>query len=376
MDEKKPENKISTPRLILTMLVFVLAAGIIVLAAVNIRHLSWNSMVKTLRSWFGMEQKAEDFYYSSEGALALESVGGGLLVVTHSGVTLYDEYGDKLTERAGVYDAPVAVSNGSVAGVYEPGGVTLLTVDSKGADRVYEADEKLISVSVSRGGWFVLCTEEENYKGSVTVLNSQRKAVYKLYSGDGYLLNAALNDDGTRLAAIKLTAEGSQIVEYTLDSDEVKNTVTLGETVALKCIYGAYGDLSVVTDKGYMIIDSDGVTKSSYDYNGLTLGDFSMGGEAYSAVYCRSYSETEKSCITTLDDFGGVIARLDITNPVVDISANGERIAVLYENGLALYDKTMGLQKSFAVGADAEGVILLDDARAIVVGEYSAHVFG
>ena len=119
MKDSKPEKKISSLRLVLTLIAFVLAAGIMVLAAVNIRHLTVDNMMKTLRSWFGMEQPAESFHYS----------------------------------------------------------------------------------------------------------------------GDGYLLNAVLNDDGTRLAAIKLTADGSRIVEYTLDSEEEKSSVTLTEISLFSASY-------------------------------------------------------------------------------------------------------------------------------------------
>lgn len=376
MKDSKPEKKISSLRLVLTLIAFVLAAGIMVLAAVNIRHLTVDNMMKTLRSWLGMEQPTESFHYSGDEALAFADVGNGLLVVNQTGVTLFDEYGDKLAERAAVFEAPTAVSNGSIVGIYEIGGNTLLTIDDKGVDHVYEAENKLISVSVNKGGWFVLCAEEENYKGSVTVLNSQRKAVYKLYSGDGYLLNAVLNDDGTRLAAIKLTADGSRIVEYTLDSEEEKSSVTLTDTVALKCVYGAYGELSVLTDSGYVIIDADGVAKTIYEYGELSLGDFSLDGEGYSVIYCQSYSETKKSCLITIDDFGSLIARLDIAKPVLDVSASGQRIAVLYDDGLMVYDKAFGLQGGrYDTETDAAGVIMLPNGRSIVTGEYSAQVY-
>ncbi len=208
------------------------------------------------------------------------------------------------------------------------------------------------------------------------MLNSQRKAVYKFYSGDGYLLNAVLSSDCKNLAAVKLSSTGSEIVRYRLNSEEEQMKADIPSDVAVKAKFGVYGGIAVLTDTEFIALNDDGSVKNSYDYSEYRLRDFSMDGDGYSVIFCQSYKENDRSNLVTVDDSGKMISRQEIVKEIIDVSASGQYIAVLYSDGLVIYDKNLKERSTYEIDSGAETVMMCSDGAAIVSGEFFAEVKG
>ncbi len=376
MNKKRSDKKFTIPRLIISVVIFAIIVGIIVLVAVNIRDLSFASMGKTLRSCFGAGSKEVTMDYEDKAPTTFVRLSDGIVAASDTGFVAFDKWGDKVAYRDVVMAQPVAISNGKLAGVYDSGGYTLFMVDDNGNVESYETKEKLVSVSVNEKGWFALCTEEENYKGSVTVLDNDGNEVYKLYSGDGYILSAELSDDSKMLLAVKLTSNGTDIVEYRLDSEIEQARISIPSQVVVKCEYGGYNDISVLTDSGFYIYDNDGKEKATNGFEGYQLKSFDLDDDGYSVIYCGAYEEDTISFIMTLDDSGNVIAKKEVAKTIVDISAAGQRIAVLYTDGLVIYDKNLKERETSEISSGMNAVVMCDNGKAVVTNEYSAEVLG
>ena len=376
MNKKRSAKKITLPRIIISVIAFILIVGVLVLVAVNIRDLSFDAMGKTLKSWFSVGGRAETIEYGDKEPTAFAGASGGIVAASKTGFIVFDKWGDKVVQSDVVMEKPVAITNGTVSGIYDCGGYTLFTVDDKGNVGSYESREKLVSVSVNEEGWFAICTEEENYKGSVTVINKKGDEVYKLYSGDGYILSAELSSDSKMLLAVKLNSRGTQIVEYSLDSEEEQAHIALPEQVAVKCEYGGYGKISVLTDVGFYVYNTDGTLENSYDFSGYDLDGFTLEDDGYSVIYCGAYLADTRAYLATLDDYGNVIARQETAKTIVDISAAGQYIAVLYTDGLTIYDKNLREHETCEITNGANAVVMGSDGTAIVTSEYSAQVLG
>lgn len=375
MNKKRSKKKKSTLRVITSVVIFALIAGVIVLVAVNARNLSLAAMGRTLKSWFGIAAKTEGFYYEDQESVAFAELSGGLVAASDTGFVVFDRRGDKIADRNVLLSQPTVVSNNGTAGVYDSGGSTLFIIDNKGAENVYESDKNITSVSVNRNGWFALCTEESNYMGSVTVLNSDGDAVYKLYSGDGYVLSAVISDDNSKMFAVKLNTAGTEIVEYRLDSEEVQSTVSIPLEVALMGKYGAYGDTVILTDASFQVFGSGGKQENVFEFTDYSISDFSLGGDGFSVVSC-TYQSDAREYLITLDDYGKVLAKQEVVKEVMDVSATGQFVAVLYSDGLTVYDKSLRELETYEVSPGVNTVIMCSDGSAIASGAYSAEVLG
>lgn len=376
MNKKRSTKIFTIPRIIISIVAFILIAGILVLVAVNIHDLSFDAMGKTLKAWFGGKADGINFDYEDKEPSSFSGLDDGIIAASNTGFVIYDKWGDKIAHRDVVMESPVAISNGTVSGVYDCGGYTLFMVDDGGDAKSFETEGKIVSVSVNEEDWFAVCTEEDNYKGSVTVLNDKYEAVYKLYSGDGYILSAELSDDCEMLLAMKLSSVGTEIVEYRLDSEEEQARISIPSQVAVKCKYGGYGDISVLTDSAFYVYSTDGALKNSYDFSGSTLENFDLDDDGYSVIYCGAYQDDIGAYIAVLDDSGNVIAKQNISKTVVDISAVRQNVAVLYTDGLTIYDKNLKEQKNCEITSGASAVVMCEDGTAIVTSEYSAEVLG
>ncbi|MBE6948837.1 MAG: hypothetical protein E7456_03220 [Ruminococcaceae bacterium] len=376
MDKKRSAKKFTLSRIIIPTAAFIVIVGVLVLVAVNLKNPSTDAFGKTLKSWFGIGSRAETFEYGKKEPTAFAVVNDGIAAASKTGFIIFDKWGDKVVDKDVVMERPVVVSNGSVSGFYDCGGYTLFIAGDNGNIESYVSDKKLVSVSVNKEGWFTLCTEEENYKGSVTVLNDKHNAVYKFYSGDGYILSAELSDDCRMLLAVKLTPTGTDVVEYSLDSEEEQARISLSSQVAVGCEYGGYGDISILTDEAFYVYDNDGNPKECYDFSEYDLDGFSLEDDGYSVISCGASLADARSYLATLDDTGNLIAKQETAKTIVDISAGGQYIAVLYTDGLTVYDKNLREQKTYEITNGADAVVMCDDGTVMVTSEYSAQVLG
>ena len=146
--------------------------------------------------------------------------------------------------------------------------------------------------------------------------------------------------------------------------------------VAVKAKFGVYGGIAVLTDTEFIALNDDGSVKNSYDYSEYRLRDFSMDGDGYSVIFCQSYKENDRSNLVTVDDSGKMISRQEIVKEIIDVSASGQYIAVLYSDGLVIYDKNLKERSTYEIDSGAETVMMCSDGAAIVSGEFFAEVKG
>ena len=78
----------------------------------------------------------------------------------------------------------------------------------------------------------------------------------------------------------------------------------------------------------------------------------------------------------TLDDSGNEIAKKELSKSVVDISAGEQYIAVLYTDGLTVYDKKLKEHKTSEITYGMDHVVVCEGETIFVTNEYSAEVLG
>ena len=355
----------------LRLVLAIIAAALMVVVLILLITGGAGSLKASVTELFGGGNR--EFYYSAGNDSVFGRLGDDLAVVSASTLHTYDADGDELLNENMLMGDPAVDTAGEYAVVCDLGGESfkLFTAEEVLYSNL-DVGREIISASVNANGWVALCTEEDGYKGSVTVYDMDGDPVYKWYSGEGYLMSAAVSPDNTRMAALVFTEQGSRIVFYRLDSEDPDAQYLAAGAVLMDIRFISDGRLACVGAERYTIIGTDGSEISTYDYTDKYLNNYSVDNDHFTALVINDYQVGSHGRIVTVNASGSEIASLENTQEVVAISADGDFLAVLYSDRLVIYNSALREISVFTETGAAFDVVVRDDGTAVVLNSYSA----
>ncbi len=360
----------------LTLFALAAAAAIVGIAflVAGRSNFSPASLWRSMRGLNQERTRATEFQYDYAGDSAFASVGGGFVIAGESGIRYLNLDGEEaLLTSKGLSD-PVALSSGNEALVYSLGGKDLWLCGKKGLAWHAEAEGVILSAHVNSAGWSAVCHELSGYKGAVTVYNQKGEAVYRWYSGSGYVTGAALSESCRQLAVLTLSGDGSRIHFFHLSKEEEQARFVLPEEAILEIAFAGSDAVTAVTHGFVLTVGTDGAEDARAALPDGGFAGYCLHGEGYS-VYAASPTEDTPGTLMTLDHRGRELARLEITRPVLSLAASGRYIAVRDTQGVVVYNAALKPVYETAAMVDAVAILVHTDGSFIAAGAYSAEIY-
>ena len=213
-------------------------------------------------------------------------------------------------------------------------------------------------------------TEEKNgYKASISVYNSSGELVFSFDSYDSYITDALVTEDCRSVVAVSLAPQDSVFSSTLLvyDLSEAVLTASCPIRDGLPMDITCTGDeLLALCDTRLAIADLEGNTILDYPYGSMYLHDYAFGGKDFCALLLGKYKAGNICELTTFDLEGQQIASLEVTEEVLDLSAAGNYLAVLYSDSLVIY--TRDLQEHARLdGTDYAGHVIMEPGGTAMV---------
>ncbi|MDR3278302.1 MAG: DUF5711 family protein [Oscillospiraceae bacterium] len=336
------------------------------------------SLAGARRAFSGLRARtsATEFVFEPGFDAVFAPHGDGIIAAGGMGVQAFDGYGEETARAAARLENPTVSASDGTAAVFDVGGTVLRILEGGAVKAAPEVPGAIIACSVGAGGAVALCTRESGgYKGCVTVYSAgEFEAIYKWYAADGYVLSASLADDNKRLAVLTVHESGSRLVLLDLNSTELKAEAVLDGELGLELRY--LGEkLALVARDGVWIVDKNGGAERIFDFAGRYLRGYSLTGDGFIAVYLHDYAVGSLGAAETFSLNGDALGRLETDRELSGMSARGDGLALLWEDGAALYDKALEL-KTPAGEADSTvtAVILRRDGRYIAIEPRGAYI--
>ena len=370
---KKKKRKSGLLRGIMTLLILVVVA-VIVITLVSDRG---GTMVDTISQFlFGSAANAEEFYFDAGDESVFADLDGSLALASTTGIQLFDRTGEAVAQETVILSSPAIYAEHGRAAVYDLGGTVFRMLDGSGIIYGMETEKPIISATVNESGYVALATQEDGYRGSVTVYDETGAPAYKWYSGEGYVLLAAVSPDNKRMAALTLTDMGSRILSFHLDS-EAKNVFyeRSGKTL-MDMKYTTDGTLLVLAEDALIGLDKDGTERYQITFSDRYLNNYSMNSNEFTAVVLNDYQVGNQGQLLSVDGDGYELGTLTFSRDVLCISAAGGYLAVLYSDGLTIYRDDMSEYAVYDDIGSAGRVLMRSNGTAIVISSYSAMVYG
>ena len=373
---KKMKKKRRKGRALKFLISFFLLAFISLAAAVLITNNGKLELEGLTRLFSGSGDRVEaaEFIFDAASEKDLASFDGGLAVASMAGLEVIDRYGDTSFSETIELAKPTVTTGGDSGAVYDLGGYNLKLFDRSGVVKSLTAKGKIISARLNANGWLTLCTQESGFKGLVTVYNAKGNEVYNWETVKGYTLSAEVSPNNKKLAVLTLAEDGSRIVFFELNSTEEKSASTLSATLVTEIAYINGDSVLAVSENMLTVVNEDGSSNTLIDYAGKYLAGYSIDSHNFTALVLNDYLVGDQGSIVTVDRSGKTLGTFMTDRKVLSLSADGDYLAVLFSDGLVIYDENLEEYASFGETTGAVGTIMRPDGTALSITQYSAEV--
>lgn len=358
------KKKKGTLRYIILAAVFIVVLLIVALVILN-SGIDLGEAVKDLRG------KATDtFYYEGAAAGGAVPVGDSLAVVNASGLTLYDRRGEESWNVRLSFSEPRFALADGYAAAWEFGGRNVFLLNEDGLVHRVTAEGELISVTVNDRGYACLATRETGYGGVVTVYNPNGLALYRWYSGTGYVLTARLRENND-LMIVSLEATGSVITLVRITEEEARAETRL-TGIAIDASFNDNGIAVVLTDR-VVFLNFGLETRGTYEYGGRHVTDYAFGAN-YAALALGEYQIGGDRTLVTVGTDGTELGSYVIREELHSISLMGESVAAFSTGRVRVFSRRLDLEAEFPAPAGCEQIYMRKYNSVIAAGSYSAAV--
>ena len=329
----------------------------------------------------GEESTAEAQYdYDASDSNRFAVLGDSLVVLSDTKLQVLARGGEEIWSTSVRMSAPALETGGGRAVAYDVGGTELYVVDEGGevGSRTATEEDPFFSARLKEAGWLAVTAGLENYKGGVTVYNSQMDEVFLFRASDRFVIDAYVTDDNSTLAAVTLGQENSvfvsNIVLYELDQEDpaADYDVTDGLVAA---VGEQDGQLVTVSDTCLTYASPAGEVRATYSYAGSYLREYDLHGDGFTALLLNRYKSGGVGRLVTVDTDGQEIAALDVNEEILSISAAGRYLAVLYMDSVVIYTEELEIYAQLEGTDYARSVLMRQDGSALLLAAESAHLF-
>ena len=383
-DEVKRLRKAERPPFLRRMLSLLLVLGIVLAAVVLTVY--WDRInfdaLRRAVSYLGAEQsetgKTEPFAYDKGTANQFADLGKYLAFVSNKEAVLYDYDGTMLFHKDLRMEAPALDTGGGAAVAYDIGGRDLIVFSEKGEKLSLELEEglALYSASLNRSGWLAVTSQKKSQKGCVTVYNAEMDKVFEFDSASRFVTGAYVTEDCKYMVAQTLGEENglfaSEMAVYRLDSETQYAEFSLEDALVLE-VGSVGGQTLCIAEDRAVVATAGGKVSATYPYAMPYLRDYSCEGDGFAALVMNRHRAGTSGKLVTIGSTGEVIAELDLSEEVLDISAAGRYLAVLYADRLVVYNKDLTEYAVPEQTGEAESVCMRGDGAVWLIssGEVS-----
>ena len=320
------------------------------------------------------------YHYDAASKNRFALLGESLVVLSDASLRLFNAAGEEVWSAPVTMTAPALVTGGGRAAAYDVGGTALYVLDQTGLLLELTADEEepYISVTLNKNGGLAVTAQKKGYKGSVKVYDRALgpEPSFEFKSSQRFVLDGYVIGD--TLAAVTLGQENgvfvSNIVLYEMPEEEPEANYSISGGLAV-AVGEQEGRLATVSDNALTFASAKGEITGSYSYNNSFLREYDLGGTGFTALLLNRYRSGSVGRLVTVDSRGEVLGSLDVREEVLNISASGRYLAVLYADHLVVYNQDLQPYATLQGTGDTREALMRSDGSVLLLSAASASLF-
>ncbi len=301
------------------------------------------------------------------------AAGSGFAAVSDISCRLYGRNGEILCTASRSYPQLQAAGAEGCAAVWSEGGSGITLLRASGAADL-EFSGGVTAADMNDEGTAVVLAGEIGYKGSVTVIDQENNAVYRVYIGSGYPVDADISPDSDRVAVLSLTAEGSTVSVYDTDREELHAEYSEAGKSCFDLEYLSDGRLLLISAQQASFLKDDGKLLGELSFEGEFLKGYASG-DGFAVLLLGRYKAGSAGRVLLTDTAGNPLRYLDTDAETEGVSAAGKYLAVRYTDETVVYDTELNVLGSLQDTAGIQAAVMRADGSAVIISGGKAAVY-
>ncbi len=358
-------------RLFVLILVFVVVLSVFLFSGM-LRNTSIQHLAYFLTSGISGASDTVNITFPESDNNRFHLLKKGLVILSNEKLSVYSMSGEEK------YSVPLTYRNPTVSGsekhliAFDRGSTEFLVTNGTSILLQEEAASNIINANMNRNGAFSLITDGPDCKTLLSVYNPSFDLVYKLYSTEQYVMDAAISNNNKSMAVLTLSASGEGFIGavsfYHLDEEEPYFTHSLTDCVPLAVEYDAGGQIRVLCENRYLLFDKDGTLLTEFPFDQTDLLSYTFGSKRMVGLLTNNYSTGGYSSMTLLSRNDEEPLSISFREETLAVSAAGNYIAVRCPNKIVVYDRKLRLDRTYTVPAGVKSCIMREDGTVLIIG--------
>lgn len=294
--------------------------------------------------------------------------GKDVLFISGEGVRAYNTSGQEIWKIQSANTNPFIDISEKYLLLGELSGKTFSVYSGSKELRTCKLENNLISARLNKNGYVVLLCEEAGYRGMAAVQNLKGNEIFRWYSGEGYVIDAALSDDNRYLAVAQLMTNKekvySRVMFFDIEKNEQISTEEREDCIIAKVQFSSGGWITV-SDSEMLGFSKDGKRKYEVGFQGRTVTAFDI--ENPNNLVFAFINNQNNTALEMYDKNGKLRGSYAASGELKNLSAEGEVILCSQLRALMYLDPSGRLRKSENIAHDIKSVQLFGDRKHVLV---------
>lgn len=305
--------------------------------------------------------RASEWAFEPAPGQVFAAFGNSFAACSSTQLQIYGPEGQLRLAQELSESAPALAASETRLAVWSAGGGNFSVFDAQGALGTVEAGGALLDLRL-RGGMAVAAAMGGEGLGLVTVYDEELRPVYRWHAEVSWPVAAELSPEGGGLAVLSASEAGGQLRLFSLASEEEQARFDSPGEYFFDLAWPE-GGICLLSEERAVFLDEGGAPRGEYGF-GLSRLEGAAYGEDFVLLVLDGAGQTR---LVTLDAAGGLLAELSPGREVLSARAEKDKIAVLYSDGAAVYNKNLRERGSGALAAGAEALLLRADGKLLAV---------
>ena len=191
---------------------------------------------------------------------SIRTVGSDVLVLSGALLEAYNKHGRQIYSRQHGFASPALATSACRTLVYDRGGTGVKIYNNHQVVSERKLDNSILTAAIGRNGACAFVTKAQGYAAQISVVDKNFSSLYNWWSAEELVSAVALSNNGRRVAAAALKAEGGQYVSTLYIFDISKNEPVASLSYGSAVIAGLEsrgGRLTVITDQSVSTVEWD-----------------------------------------------------------------------------------------------------------------------
>ncbi len=386
MAKKKKKNTQKKPHLLFSVLALLLTGALIIGAAALVVYRD-RLNIDALRRWItyrtlntDINGSAEAFPYAGGDDQAVACLSNGIVIASAAGAHYYSFSGKQYAETMTAVDNPALASSSSAAVFYGAGSSDLSVFRNGELDTTYQLGDihGIISAHISESGWLTVTSQQEGYKGTVTVFSSSGDRAIEISLSSSFVVDASVSADSSRVAVVTVSQDSgifdSKLLIYPIDATEPSAELDLGNVMILDMEYED-GTIWLLAEDRLIAAAPDGSSMNQQEFGRSYLKGYSFGGDGFALILLGSYRLGSADQAYTAGPDAGILSTMQLHSQVLSYDAEGSYCSLLTGTALTIYDRQFAQYASTDVTLGARFTALTKDGSSLLADDQRAWLY-